>query len=126
MDYNDSPAIVVEDNPEDVTGVTEDVTGATAGFLEGRGSQEKGKRVQLRSIAVKPPGHRVSYKETLRLSPTIPPIQLSPYVLFIIFYYISPKNSSPYNSFSPTIPPISIPPIYYHSLTNYLFNIFEF
>ena len=65
LDYNDSPAIVVEDNPEDVTGVTEDVTGATAGFLEGRGSQEKGKRVQLRSIAVKPPGHRVSYKEAL-------------------------------------------------------------
>ena len=27
---------------------------------------------------------------------------------------------------SPTIPPISIPPIYYHSLTNYLFNVFEF
>ena len=27
---------------------------------------------------------------------------------------------------SPTIPPISIPPIYYHSLTSYLFNIFEF
>ena len=27
---------------------------------------------------------------------------------------------------SPTIPPISIPPIYYHSLTNYLINVFEF
>jgi len=98
LDYNDSPAIVVEDNPEDVTG-------ATAGFLEGRGSQEKGKRVQLRSIAVKPPGHRVSYKETLRLSPTIPPIQLSPNILFTIFYYLPPKDSSPYNFFSPTIPP---------------------
>ena len=44
-------------------------------------------------------------------------------------YYIllpSPKDFSPYNSFSPTIPLISIPPIYYHSLTNYLFNVFEF
>ena len=62
----------------------------------------------------------------LRLSPTIPPIQLPPNVLFTIFYYLPPKDSSPYNSFSPTIPPISIPSIYYHSLTNYLFIIFEF
>ena len=62
----------------------------------------------------------------MRLSPTIPPIQLPPNVLFTIFYYLPPKDSSPYNSFSPTIPPISIPPIYYHSLTNYLFNVFEF
>ena len=54
------------------------------------------------------------------------PIQLPPNVLFTIFYYLPPKDSSPYNSFSPTIPPISIPPIYYHSLTNYLFNVFEF
>ena len=62
----------------------------------------------------------------LRLSPTIPPIQLPLNVLFTIFYYLSPKDSSPYNSFSPIIPLISIPPIYYHSLTNYLFNVFEF
>ena len=47
-------------------------------------------------------------------------------VLFTIFYYLPPKDSSPYNSFSPTIPSISIPPIYYHSLTNYLINVFEF
>ena len=53
-------------------------------------------------------------------------IQFSIYVLSTIFYYLPPKDSSPYNSFSPTITPISIPPIYYHSLTNYLFNIFEF
>ena len=62
----------------------------------------------------------------IRLSPTIPPIQLLPNVLFTIFYYLPPKNASPYNSFSPTIHLISIPPIYYHSLTNYLFNVFEF
>ena len=43
-----------------------------------------------------------------------------------IFYYLPAKDSSPYNSFSPTIPLISIPPIYYNSLTNYLFNVFEF
>ena len=49
-----------------------------------------------------------------------------PNVLFTIFYYLPPKDSSPYNSFSPTIPHISIPPIYYHSLTNYLFIVFEF
>ena len=49
-----------------------------------------------------------------------------PNILFTIFYYLPPKDSSPYNSFSPTIPPISIPPIYYHSLTNYLFNVFKF
>ena len=46
--------------------------------------------------------------------------------IYSIFYYLSPKDSSPYNSFSPTIPPISIPSIYYHSLTNYLFIVFEF
>ena len=62
----------------------------------------------------------------IRLSPTIPPIQLPPNILFTIFYYLPPKDSSPYNSFSPTIPPISIPSIYYHSLTNYLFIVFEF
>ena len=62
----------------------------------------------------------------IRLSPTIPPIQLPPNVLFTIFYYPPPKDSSLYNSFSPIIPPISIPPIYYHSLTNYLINVFEF
>ena len=62
----------------------------------------------------------------LRLSPTIPPLQLPRNVLFTIFYYLPPKDSSPYNSFSPTIPHMSIPPIYYHSLTNYLFNVFEF
>ena len=62
----------------------------------------------------------------IRLSPTIPPIQLPPNILFTIFYYLPPKDSSLYNSFSPTIPPISIPSIYYHSLTNYLFIIFEF
>ena len=61
----------------------------------------------------------------IRLSPTIPPIQLSPNVLFTIFYYLPLKDFSSYNSFSPTIPPISISSIYYHSLTNYLFNIFE-
>ena len=64
--------------------------------------------------------------QALRLSPTIPPIQLPQNVLFTIFYYLPPKDSSLYNSFSPTIPPISIPSIYYHSLTNYLFNVFEF
>ena len=53
-------------------------------------------------------------KEVIRLSPTIPSVQLPPNVLFTIFYYLPPKNSSPYNSFSPTILPISIPPIYYH------------
>ena len=62
----------------------------------------------------------------LRLSPTIPPIQLPPNVLFTIFYYLPPKDSSPYNSFSPTIPPISIPTIHYTSLFNYLFIIFKF
>ena len=67
-----------------------------------------------------------SPSSVLRVSPIIPPLQLSPNILFIIFYYLPPKNSSPYNSFSPTIPPISIPSIYYHSLTNYLFIIFEF
>ena len=64
--------------------------------------------------------------ERFRLSPTILPLQLPQNVLFTIFYYLPPKDSSPYNFFSPTIPPISIPPIYYHSLTNYLFNVFEF
>ena len=54
------------------------------------------------------------------------PIQLPPNILFTIFYYLPLKDSSPYNSFSPTIPPISIPSIYYHSLTNYLFIVFEF
>ena len=61
----------------------------------------------------------IHLEETLRLSPTIPPLQLPPNVLFTIFYYLPPKDSSPYNSFSPTIPPISIPSIYDHSLTNY-------
>ena len=56
-----------------------------------------------------------------RLSPTILPLQLPPNILFTIFYYLPPKDSAPYNSFSPTIPPI-----YYHSLTNYLFNVFKF
>ena len=49
------------------------------------------------------------------------PIQLPPNVLFTIFYYLSPKDSSPYNSFSPTIPPYPFP-LYTipHSLTIYL------
>ena len=51
------------------------------------------------------------WREGVRLSPTIPPIQLPPNVLFTIFYYLPPKDSSPYNS-SPTIPPISILSIY--------------
>ena len=32
-----------------------------------------------------------------------------PNVLFTIFYYLPPKDSSPYNSFSPTIPPYLFP-----------------
>jgi hypothetical protein len=48
------------------------------------------------------------------------------YVLSTIFYYLSSKDFSSYNSFSQTIPPVSIPSIYYHSLTNYFFNVFEF
>src|SRR6185503_10281479 len=70
--------------------------------------------------------HAVLAAVCLTLSATNPPNQLPPNILFTIFYYLPPKDSSPYNSFSPTIPPISIPHIYYHSLTNYLFNIFEF
>jgi len=45
----------------------------------------------------------------VRLPPTVPPIQLPLNVLFIIFYYLSLKNSSPYNSSSPTILSISSP-----------------
>ena len=50
-----------------------------------------------------------------------------PYVsqVLIIFYYFSPKNSSPYNSFSPTISSMSILPIYFHSLTNYFLSFFN-
>ena len=44
-----------------------------------------------------------------RLSPTIPPIQLPPNILFTIFYYLPPKDFSPYNSFSPIIPPYLFP-----------------
>ena len=49
-------------------------------------------------------------------------------VKYYLLYFTTSlqKIPPPYNSFSPTIPPISIPPIYYHSLTNYLFNIFKF
>ena len=45
-----------------------------------------------------------------------------------IYYILLPpsKRFLPYNSFSPIIPLISIPSIYYHSLTNYLFIVFEF
>ena len=39
----------------------------------------------------------------VRLLLAIPSIQLP--LLFIIFYYVPPKYSSPYNSFSTTIPP---------------------
>ena len=52
----------------------------------------------------------------VRLSPTIPPLQLPPNVLFTIFYYLPPKDSSPYNSFSPTIPHIHSPYTLYLTL----------
>ena len=48
-------------------------------------------------------------RNPLRLSPTISHLQLHTNVLFTIFYYLPPKDSSPYNS-----------------LTNYLFIVFEF
>jgi len=47
--------------------------------------------------------------DLVRLPPTVSPIQLSLNVLFIIFYYLSLKDSSPYNSSSPTILSIHSP-----------------
>ena len=76
-----------------------------------------GGRVPLQSV--QPPPHFLGFLQPF-------PPSNSPNVLFTIFYYLPPKDSSPYNSFSPTIPLISIPHIYYHSLINYLFNVFEF
>ena len=51
----------------------------------------------------------------------------SPQTYYLLYFTTFLQKIHPrYNSFSPTIPPMSILPIYYHSLTNYFFIVFEF
>ena len=45
--------------------------------------------------ALAPPKAPLCRVGGVRLSPTIPPIQLPPNILFIILYYLPPKDSSP-------------------------------
>ena len=66
-----------------------------------------------------------SLRAGIRLSPTIPPIQL-PQTYYLLYFTTSLQKIPP--PITPSLQPfpISIPSIYYHSLTNNLFIVFEF
>ena len=65
-------------------------------FLFWKNRQDIALFLPLLSLVLSPRSYLLA--PDFRLSPTIPPIQLPLNVLFTIFYYLPPKDSSPYIS----------------------------